>query len=251
MSGSFVLEACVDSLASALAAREGGATRLELCANLIIGGTTPMPSLVEAVKRETGLPVHALLRPRFGDFLYDSQEHRMLFQDACALLDAGADAVVSGFLTRDGDLDLEHLTPLVELCHSRGRRFTLHRAFDVCRDPLTAWEQCQVLGVNTVLTSGQGNTCLEGLPLLKELWQRRGEVELLIGAGVDAAAIREIRRELPQANAFHMSGKAVLESPMTYRKEGVSMGLPGFDEYTLWRTDPQRIRAARKELMNS
>ena len=239
----FVLEACVDSLDSALAAKEGGATRLELCANLIIGGTTPMPSLVEAVKSKTGLPVHALLRPRFGDFLYT-----LLLQDARSLLDAGADALVSGFLTQNGDLDLEHLAPLVELCHSRGKRFTLHRAFDVCRDPLHAWEQCQELGVDTVLTSGQGNTCLEGLPLLKELWKRRGEVELLIGAGVDADVIRRIRQELPEANAFHMSGKVTLKSPMAYRKEEVSMGLPGFDEYTLWRTDPEKIRAARKEL---
>lgn len=247
----FVLEACVDSLDSALAAKEGGATRLELCANLIIGGTTPMPSLVEAVKSKTGLPVHALLRPRFGDFLYTPREQELLLQDARSLLDAGADALVSGFLTQNGDLDLEHLAPLVQLCHSRSKRFTLHRAFDVCRDPLRAWEQCQELGVDTVLTSGQGNTCLEGLPLLKELWQCRGKVELLIGAGVDADVIRRIRQELPEANAFHMSGKMVLQSSMTYRKAGVSMGLPGFDEYTLWRTDPQRIRAARKELMES
>lgn len=251
MAVSFVLEACVDSLDSALAAKEGGATRLELCANLIIGGTTPMPSLVEAVKDKTGLPVHALLRPRFGDFLYTSQEQELLLQDARSLLDAGADALVSGFLTRDGDLDLEHLAPLVELCHGRGKRFTLHRAFDLCRDPLLSWELCRELGVDTVLTSGQGNTCLEGLSLLKELWQRRGEVELLIGAGVDAGAIRRVRRELPEAKAFHMSGKIALQSSMTYRKVGVSMGLPGFDEYTLWRTDPQRIRAARKELMES
>ena len=211
----FVLEACVDSLDSALAAKEGGATRLELCANLIIGGTTPMPSLVKAVKSGTGLPVHGLLRPRFGDFLYTPQEQKMLLQDAGALLDAGADAVVSGFLTQDGDLDLEHLAPLVELCHSRGKRFTLHRAFDMCRDPLLAWEQCRKLGVDTVLTSGPGNTCLEGLPLLKELWQRRGEVELLIGAGVDAGVIRQIRQELPEDNAFHMSVKTVLLSAMT------------------------------------
>ncbi len=136
----------------------------------------------------------------------------------------------------------------MDLCHSRGKRFTLHRAFDVCRDPVSALEQCKALGVDTVLTSGQKNTCLEGLPLLKELWGRRGPVELLLGAGIDADAIRQIRRELPQANAFHMSGKVTLESPMAYRKEEVSMGLPGFDEYTLWRTDPEKIRAARKEL---
>ena len=234
MAADFVLEACVDSLDSALAAKEGGATRLELCANLLIGGTTPMPSL----------PTHALLRPRFGDFLYTGEEFSLLLEDAAALLEAGADAIVSGFLTPEGDLDRQRLAQLVELCHRAGKRFTLHRAFDMCRDPFAALEL-----VDTVLTSGQKNTCLEGLPLLEELWPRRGGVELLLGAGISAAAIRRIRESLPQARAFHMSGKITVESPMSYRKGDVSMGLPGFDEYTLWRTDPENLRAARKELM--
>ena len=245
----YVLEACVDSLDSALAAKEGGATRLELCANLIIGGTTPALSLVERVKRDTALPVHVLLRPRFGDFLYTEEEFSMMLEDAVALLDRGADAIVSGFLTPEGDLDLLRIEKMVDLCHKRGKRFTLHRAFDVCRDPFLALEQCRALGVDTVLTSGQKNTCLEGLPLLKELWEKRGDVELLIGAGVNAEAIHRIREELPQARSFHMSGKKVVESAMTYRKEGVSMGLPAFSEYTLWRTDPEKLRAAGKELM--
>ena len=248
MAANFVLEACVDSLDSARAAQQGGATRLELCANLVIGGTTPAPSLVKAAARETGLPVHALLRPRFGDFLYTGEEFSLLLEDAAALLEAGASAIVSGFLTREGELDIPRLKALVELCHSRGRRFTLHRAFDLCRDPFGALEQCAALGVDTVLTSGQEDTCLQGLPLLKELWPRRRGVELLLGAGVDAAAVRRVRQELPEANAFHMSGKVELPSPMAYRREGVSMGLPGLSEYTLWRTDPQKIRAAREVL---
>lgn len=251
MSGEFVLEACVDCLDSALAAKAGGATRLELCANLVIGGTTPALSLVRRVKAETGLPTHALLRPRFGDFLYTQEEFALLLEDASSLLEAGADAIVSGFLTREGDLDVSRLQPMVELCHSRGKGFTLHRAFDLCRDPFLALDQCQELGVDTVLTSGQKNTCLEGLPLLEKLWPRRGQVELLLGAGVDAAAIRQVRKAIPQASAFHMSGKEELDSPMVYRKEGVSMGLPGLSEYTLWRTDPAKIRAAREALTES
>lgn len=245
----YVLEACVDSLESSLAAKEGGATRLELCANLIIGGTTPALSLVGRVKEDTALPVHVLLRPRFGDFLYTEEEFRMMLEDARTLLDQGADALVSGFLSPEGDLDLPRLKRLVMLCHERGKRFTLHRAFDVCRDPFLALEQCRQLGVDTVLTSGQKNTCVEGIPLLKELWKKKGDVELLIGAGVDAAAIRQVRQALPQAWSFHMSGKKVVESAMIYRKEGVSMGLPAFSEYQLWRTDPEKLRAAGKELM--
>lgn len=121
MTADFVLEACVDSLESALSAKEGGATRLELCANLIIGGTTPSLSLLRRVKRETGLPVHVLLRPRFGDFLYTEEEFSMLLEEGAALLEQGADALVSGFLTPEGDLDQPRLEKLVTLCHGKGK----------------------------------------------------------------------------------------------------------------------------------
>ena len=166
MAKPFVLEVCVDSLESALAAKAGGATRLELCANLVIGGTTPSLALLRAVKGETGLPVHALLRPRFGDFLYTDREFALLLEEGEALLDQGADALVCGCLTSQGDLDLPRMERLVSLAHSRGRRFTLHRAFDLCRDPFAALETCKALKVDTILTSGQAASCLEGAALL-------------------------------------------------------------------------------------
>ncbi len=244
----FVLEACVDSLESALAAKRGGATRLELCVNLIIGGTTPSLSLVRAVKRATGLPVHALLRPRFGDFLYTEAEFSLMLEDGKALLDAGADALVSGCLTPEGGLDISRLEQLVSLARGAGKRFTLHRAFDVCRDPFAGLKACQRLGVDTVLTSGQAASCLEGIKTIKKLCKLSGAVEILIGAGVDAAAIRRVRKEIPEAKSFHMSGKQTLESGMSYRKQGVNMGLPGFSEFELWRTDETKIREARREL---
>ncbi len=247
----FTLEVCVDSVESALAAREGGATRLELCANLVIGGTTPPLSLLRAVKRATGLPVHALVRPRCGDFLYTEREFDLMLEDAGALLAAGADALVCGFLTPQGDLDGERLGKLVSLAHDKGKRFTLHRAFDMCRDPFAALELCRRLGVDSVLTSGQGASCLEGLPLLKKLWEPDSPVEILIGGGVSAAAIRRVREVLPRAASFHMSGKRALESGMQYRKEGVSMGLPGPDEFLIWRTDADAVRAARAALEES
>lgn len=248
MAKPFVLEVCVDSLESALAAKAGGATRLEVCANLVIGGTTPSLALLRAVKGETGLPVHALLRPRFGDFLYTDREFALLLEEGEALLDQGADALVCGCLTPQGDLDLPWMERLVSLAHSRGRRFTLHRAFDLCRDPFTALETCKALGVDTILTSGQAASCLEGAALLGELAQAAAPVELLVGAGVDAAAIRALRRACPLFTSFHMSGKTVVESGMAYRKEGVPMGLPGLSEFEIWRTDEHKVRAAWEEL---
>ena len=248
MAKPFVLEVCVDSLESALAAKAGGATRLELCANLVIGGTTPSLALLRAVKGETGLPVHALLRPRFGDFLYTDREFSLLLEEGEALLDQGADALVCGCLTPQGDLDLPRMEQLASLAHSRGRRFTLHRAFDLCRDPFAALETCKALGVDTILTSGQAASCLEGAALLGELAQAAAPVELLVGAGVDAAAIRALRQACPLFTSFHMSGKTVVESGMAYRKEGVPMGLPGLSEFEIWRTDEHKVRAAWEEL---
>lgn len=98
----YTLEVCVDSTASALAAMQGGAHRLELCADLVIGGTTPSLALLQQVKAETGLPVRALLRPRFGDFCYDRWELAQMAQSAARLVEAGADGIVTGVLTPEG-----------------------------------------------------------------------------------------------------------------------------------------------------
>lgn len=108
----YTLEVCVDSTASALAAMQGGAHRLELCADLVIGGTTPSLALLQQVKAETGLPVRALLRPRFGDFCYDRWELAQMAQSAARLVEAGADGIVTGVLTPEGDLDVEALQPI-------------------------------------------------------------------------------------------------------------------------------------------
>ncbi len=105
------MEVCVDSVASALAAKRGGADRLELCADLIIGGTTPSLALVRQVKAETGLPVRALLRPRFGDFCYDSYELAQMEQLAAELVKAGADGIVTGVLTPQRPLAIRSSAP--------------------------------------------------------------------------------------------------------------------------------------------
>ena len=108
----YTLEVCADSTASALAAKRGGADRLELCADLVIGGTTPSLALLRQVKAETGLPVRALLRPRFGDFCYDRYELAQMEQSAAELVEAGADGIVTGVLTPDGVLDVDALRPI-------------------------------------------------------------------------------------------------------------------------------------------
>lgn len=252
----YTLEVCVDSVASALAAKRGGADRLELCADLVIGGTTPSLALVRQVKAETGLPVRALLRPRFGDFCYDSYELAQMEQSAAELVAAGADGIVTGILTPDGALDMDALRPIyaaaAHAAEQAGRpvALTLHRAFDVCRDPFAALEDACALGLSTILTSGQAASAPAGAPLLRQLVEAAGSrIEILVGAGVSPANLPALAAETG-AHAFHLSGKQVLDSRMTFRREGVPMGLPGFSEFELWQTSEATIRAARQVLDN-
>ena len=251
---SYTLEVCVDSVASALAAKRGGADRLELCADLIIGGTTPSLALVRQVKAETGLPVRALLRPRFGDFCYDRYELAQMAETAAALVQAGADGIVTGVLTPEGELDVDALRPIYAAARAAAKAAgrpvvcTLHRAFDVCKDPFAALEAAKALNLGTILTSGQAASAPAGASLLRRLVEAAGpDLEILVGAGVTPANLPALAAETG-AHAFHMSGKQILDSRMTFRREGVPMGLPGFSEFEVWQTSEETIRAARRVL---
>ena len=249
-----VLEVCVDSTASALAAKHGGADRLELCADLIVGGTTPSLTLVQQVKAETGLPVRALLRPRFGDFCYDSYELAQMEQLAAELVEAGADGIVTGVLTPEGALDAGAMQPIYAAARKAAEKAgrpvacTLHRAFDVCADPFAALETARSMGLCTILTSGQAASAPQGAALLRQLTERAGkDVEILAGAGISAQNIPVLAAQTG-VRAFHLSGKQVLQSRMIFRREGVPMGLPGFSEFEVWQTSEANIRAARQAL---
>ena len=240
-----ILEVCVDSVESAVHAKEGGADRLELCADLPVGGVTPSVVLFEQVKERTGLPVHVLLRPRFGDFLYREDEFELLRRQASLYRRAGADALVIGCLTREGRLDLEQMARLME--EAGGLPVTLHRAFDMCRDLDEALDEAKRLGVRTVLTSGGCASALEGSTNLARLHAHAGDVQIMAGAGIHAAAIRSLCRETGLL-CYHMSGKKIRASEMEYRNPRVNMGLPGFSEYEIWVTDPEEVRQARSAL---
>lgn len=125
---------------------------------------------------------------------------------------------------------------------------TLHRAFDVSADPFAALETVRNMGLCTILTSGQAASAPEGAELLGRLVERAGDsVEILVGAGVTAQNIPALAAQTG-AHAFHLSGKQVLQSRMTFRREGVPMGLPGFSEFEVWQTGEENIRAARQAL---
>ena len=239
-----LLECCVDSVESAVAAAENGADRLELCANLLIGGTTPDINLFYRVKRAVNAKINVLLRPRFGDFCYTDEEFAVLLADVQLFREAGADGVVIGVLNPDGTVDEPRMKLLMEAAGDLP--VTFHRAFDVCRDPFEALEACKRLGISTILSSGQKNSAMEGLELLCRLVEKADGITIMPGSGVSSKSLGELSK--CGAKAYHMSAKKVVESPMTYRKEGVSMGLPMMSEFVIWRCDGEEVARARKIL---
>ena len=146
----------------------------------------------------------------------------------------------------DGTLNLEQMKEFIE--EAKGMPVTLHRAFDMCKDPFVTLEEAKELGISTILTSGQKNTCIDGVELLKELVEKaQGETEILVGGGVDASVL-PVLAEKTKAKAYHMSGKISMESEMRYRKQDVSMGIASVSEYEIGRTSEKRVREARKIL---
>ena len=244
-----MLEVCVDSLTSARNAIAGGADRLELCSALIAGGLTPYVELLEQIRAESNIPIRCLMRPRAGDFLYEPEEIDMMAKQIPLLKAAGANGFVIGCLTKGGDLDEDAMKKLIDAADGAG--LTLHRCIDVSRDPFETYRTAGKLGIDTVLTSGAASNCVLGLPTIGQLLELRDEIdgpEVLIGAGVKAEVIRNIRARYPFARAFHASCKADVESAMIFRREGVPMGLPGLDEWHIPTTSREAVAAARAAL---
>lgn len=237
-----LIEGCVDCLPSAVAAEKGGADRLELCANLSIGGTTPSRALFRQVKETCAIPVNVLIRPRFGDFLYDGAELEQMEEEIAAFRELGANGAVIGVLTPDGELDVPAMKRL--MAAAEGMEVTLHRAFDMARDPVETLERAVELGCTTILTSGQAADALTGAETLVELARRAaGRIHIMAGSGVRKDNIRAIH-EKTGVRAFHTTGRrGPVDSGMVYRKEGVSMGLPSLSEYELWRTNEEEFRS--------
>lgn len=246
MGNKFLLECATDSVESALAAAKGGADRLELCANLIIGGTTPTLALYDEVRSHSDIPLFILIRPRFGDFLYTDYEANVICREIEMFQKAGAEGVVIGSLNKDGSLNAEHMKRFID--SAKDMSVTLHRAFDMCADPFETLKQAKKLGVNTILTSGQAPSSLEGIDLYEKLIEKaNGEISILAGGGIKASTIEKLLKQT-SLTAFHMSGKIVVESGMEFRNPAVSMGLPGISEYNIWLTDESNVREARRVL---
>ena len=235
-----ILEICAGSVESAIAARDGGATRIELCAALEIGGTTPSAGLIAEARKIEGIVLNVIIRPRGGDFLYNEYEAACMEQDIRTCRQLGADGVVIGALTAEGDIDTALCKRLIDAAD--GMSITFHRAFDMCRDPKRALEELIAIGCDRVLTSGQAATAEAGLPLLKELVQQAaGRISIMPGCGVNSGNAARIL-QATAAVEIHASARKSVGSGMLFRHSGVSMGTPGSDEYARKETDTNEVK---------
>ncbi|MEQ8768372.1 MAG: copper homeostasis protein CutC [Planctomycetota bacterium] len=242
-----VIEICIDSAAGIRAAEAGGADRVELCANLAEGGTTPSRGLLRQTRRVSTLPMALLVRPRSGDFVYDAFELAALEDDIRLARDEGADVIVSGALRPDGSIDRDRTARLIEL--ARPVPFTFHRAFDLVADPRTELEVLIELGAARVLTSGQAPSAPEGVALLKELVaQADGRLIVMAGAGIRSHNVQALV-EASGVREVHGSAFTTGESTMVYRNPSVGLGsvMPR-GEYEIARTDEAKVRAMREAL---
>jgi copper homeostasis protein len=244
------VEICVDSVAGAMAAERGGADRVELCDNLLEGGTTPSAGTIKVARKEIKIGLQVIIRPRGGDFLYNEQEIAVMREDIQIAKELGADGAVIGCLTSEGDIDQELTRELMEL--AQPMNVTFHRAFDMCRDPHSALEQLIALGVNRVLTSGQEASCMEGLELIAELQkQARGRIIVMPGGGITPRNVERIVAGTG-VTEVHLSARRSLESGMKHRNSTVFMGGTLRPPEFSWKTtDENAVRAVVETLRGS
>ena len=244
MSGKSKIEICANSVESAVKAQEGGAYRVELCAGIPEGGTTPSFGEIRMARQllqQTKL--HVIIRPRGGDFLYTQLEQEIMLHDITVARQLGADGVVFGCLTAEGNVDVPAMKKLMNAVGDMS--VTFHRAFDMCRNPQEALEEIIELGCDRILTSGLEANAPTGIPMLKELIdQADGRIIIMPGCGVNPSNILQIAEETG-ANEFHFSGRSQHESDMIYRNPKVSMGgTVQIDQYKKDVTNPEIVKEA-------
>lgn len=218
----FRFEVCANGVESCLAAQEGGADRVELCAGIPEGGTTPSYGEIKTARRMlTSTRLHVIIRPRGGDFLYTPLELERMLADISMCKELGVDGVVFGCLTKDGEVDMDANRRLMQC--AEGMSVTFHRAFDMCRNPQKALEDIIALGFDRILTSGQQPDAMSGAPLLKQLnEQADGRIILLAGCGVNENNIGRLR-SVTGLHEFHFSARTKVRSNMEYINPQVYM----------------------------
>jgi copper homeostasis protein len=239
-----LLEIAAGSLASALAAQDGGADRVELCGNLGEGGTTPSYGTLAVARDRLRIPLYVLIRPRSGDFLYDDAELEVMLRDIETCVRLGCNGAVIGALDADGNVDRGACEALIAAAGSIG--VTFHRAFDAAREQAAALETIIGLGCERVLTSGARANAPEGADVIASLVQQaRGRIRVMAGAGVTPENLAALVAR-SRADEFHASARGGRASLMRHRNDALPGLSPDWQE-----TDPARVRAMAAVLRGS
>lgn len=240
MAGGFLLEVCVDSLHGALEAQRGGAGRLELCGSLDVGGVTPSYGLMMLVRARICIPVHVLVRPRAGDFVYSELEIEVMKADITAVGELGFQGVAIGALTAAREIDAAAMRVLLRECQRFSLAVTFHRAFDCVVEPLQALEVISSLGqVSRILTSGQEASAVEGVSLLRALMEGSGSVCVMPGAGITDVNASYLVRELLVHELHGSVRKELRVSPLRDL-------LPGDRNSVTWTVDANKVQSIVK-----
>ena len=242
MNKKVIVEICVESLESAIAAQESGADRIELCSDLLEGGLTPSAGLIKLVVNTLKIPVNVLIRPRSGDFFYSDYEFIVMKEDVKLAKELKANGVVFGILNTDGTIDKDRTRELIEL--ARPMKITFHRAFDMTRDPMEALDNLIELGVDRILTSGQKGSAYDGRELIKELVIRAEErITIMPGGGINASNAKQIIEKCSVLQ-IHSSASEKVLSRMVYRNPKAFMGKgDSLSEYELRVASATKIKS--------
>ncbi len=244
---SFSLETCAYSSHSVSIAAHADAHRVELCSGRLEGGTTPSLGLIQEALKFAGLGVYPIVRPRGGDFCYSTSEFNEMLRDVEMCRNIGVQGIVTGILFPDGSFDISRLQQLKDIAGPMD--FCIHRAIDMCNNPLQALEQLIDLGVKRVLSSGARNTAIEGINVLEQMIQcSNGRIEIMAGSGVNVNQIETLWKV--GIRHFHASASSNFPSLMQFRNPQITMGKEGDqDEYQRTEADPQKVQSMMEKLV--
>jgi copper homeostasis protein len=236
-----LIEICVEGIDGFAAAQSAGADRVELCASLLEGGLTPSLGVVRQTLKIARIPFHVIIRPRGGDFLYSELDYQTMLEDVRACRELGVAGVVFGCLTADGRIDGVRMAALTAA--ARPMKVTCHRAFDMTRDPEEAIEDLVRAGVDRVLTSGQRDTGLEGIAVLRRTHAAAaGRIVIMACGELNETNIAEVLRG-SGADELHFAALHTVPSGMMFRNPHVGMGGTAIErEFEVTLTDPDAVR---------
>jgi copper homeostasis protein len=239
----YIIEIATSDYLTTKAAVDGGADRIELCAALTEGGITPSHGMIKRCRENFDVDLFPIIRPRGGDFLYNNEEFEIMIADVLLCKQTGCDGVVIGMLNKDGSIDLQRTSRLIELAYPL--EITFHRAFDRCRDPFEALEQLIQIGCHRILTSGQKPAAPDGIVLIEQLVNLSdGRIIIMPGSGVRKENIRELA-EKSGATEFHSSLRGKQASKMEFKHPAFASSEESYSNHSI---DPEEVKALRKAL---